>query len=71
MRNLVRLPANITMHTVGSVVGAVHAGWRGLASGVIGTISEIVRKDAEIIAWLGPAIGPKHLEVGEEVREAF
>lgn len=58
--------------SVGSVVGAVHAGWRGLAGGVIeNTISEMVRKDAEIIAWLGPAIGPKHFEVGEEVREVF
>lgn len=58
--------------TAGSVVGVVHAGWRGLSAGVIeNSIAEMSRKGNEIIAWLGPAIGPKHFEVGEEVREVF
>ncbi|SDH60671.1 conserved hypothetical protein [Nitrosomonas sp. Nm132] len=58
--------------TAGSVVGVVHAGWRGLARGVIeNSITEMACKSSEIIAWLGPAIGPKHFEIGEEVREVF
>lgn len=58
--------------TAGSVVGIAHAGWRGLAGGIIeNSIMEMACKRSEIIAWLGPAIGPKHFEVGEEVREAF
>lgn len=58
--------------TAGSVVGAVHAGWRGLAEGIIeNSIAEMACKSSEIIAWLGPAIGPKHFEIGEEVREVL
>jgi YfiH family protein len=56
----------------GSVVGAAHAGWRGLCSGVIeATFSAMSVKPERTLAWLGPAIGPKVYEVGEEVREAF
>jgi len=56
----------------GSVVGAAHAGWRGLSSGVIeATFSAMGLKGTETLAWLGPAIGPKVYEVGEEVRAAF
>ncbi len=56
----------------GSTVGIAHAGWRGLAAGVIErTIAEMGGESSRIMAWLGPAIGPAHFEVGEEVRQAF
>lgn len=56
----------------GAQVAAVHAGWRGLARGVIeATLKRFDRPAADILAWLGPAIGPKHFEVGEEVRTDF
>jgi hypothetical protein len=56
----------------GSVVAAVHAGWRGLSSGVIEqTLRVIDRPRAALLAYLGPAIGPAAYEVGIEVREAF
>jgi YfiH family protein len=59
----------------GRIVGAVHAGWRGLAAGVIEATVDAMRarlgEDAELAAWLGPAIGPASFEVGREVMEAF
>lgn len=56
----------------GEVVGAVHAGWRGLAAGVIESAVDAMRLPGEEIqAWLGPAIGPDHFEVGAEVRDTF
>ncbi len=58
----------------GSVVGIAHAGWRGLAAGVVGNTLAAMRKrrpDAEIHAWLGPAIGPQAFEVGADVLAAF
>ena len=56
----------------GTLAGAIHAGWRGLADGVIEqTLSQIGAESASLMAWLGPAIGPDHFEVGEEVRHAF
>jgi purine-nucleoside/S-methyl-5'-thioadenosine phosphorylase / adenosine deaminase len=56
----------------GSVVGAAHAGWRGLAGGVLeATVRTMNEPPAELLAWLGPAIGQAHFEVGEEVRAAF
>lgn len=56
----------------GTVVGAAHAGWRGLAAGVIeATVDEMRVPGESLLAWLGPAIGPARYEVGEEVREAF
>lgn len=56
----------------GSVVAAAHAGWRGLAGGVLeATIAAMRAPPAEILAWMGAAIGPQAFEVGEDVRQAF
>jgi YfiH family protein len=57
----------------GKVVGAAHAGWRGLAAGVLGRTVAAMRAAGagDITAWLGPAIGPKQFEVGGEVKDAF
>ncbi len=56
----------------GSVVAAAHAGWRGLAAGVLErTIEAMGAPPSSVLAWLGPAIGPRHFEVGDDVREAF
>lgn len=56
----------------GSVVGAAHCGWRGLAGGVVArTVKAMHVPAAGLMAWLGPAIGPRAFEVGDEVREAF
>lgn len=57
----------------GRVVGAAHAGWRGLAGGVLENTLDSMRKAGagEIMAWMGPAIGPERFEVGEDVLAAF
>ncbi|UXY17128.1 peptidoglycan editing factor PgeF [Chitiniphilus purpureus] len=56
----------------GSVVGAAHAGWRGLADGVIeATVAAMAVPPDALLAWLGPAIGPATFEVGDEVRARF
>ena len=57
----------------GRVVGGAHAGWRGLAAGVLGATVQAMRAAGagDITAWLGPAIGPTAFEVGEDVRAAF
>ena len=60
----------------GCAVGVAHAGWRGLAAGVIqATVQSMRRKlensSAELLAYLGPAIGPRHFEVGAEVLDAM
>ncbi|TPW11386.1 MAG: hypothetical protein FD130_1989 [Halothiobacillaceae bacterium] len=56
----------------GLKIAAVHAGWRGLVDGVIlQAVSSLRHDPADIMAWLGPAIGPTAFEVGEEVRERF
>lgn len=59
----------------GEVVAAAHAGWRGLADGVLERTVQAMRAlggaNAELCAWLGPSIGPAAFEVGEEVRARF
>jgi len=56
----------------GTRVAAAHAGWRGLAAGVLEqTVTALALPPQEILAWLGPAIGAQAFEVGEEVRETF
>jgi YfiH family protein len=56
----------------GTAVGVAHAGWRGLLAGVVeAAVAALGRPSAELLAWLGPAIGPTAFEVGDEVRQAF
>lgn len=56
----------------GTTVAAAHAGWRGLSAGVLeATVEAMGVAPRELHAWLGPAIGPKAYEIGEDVRAAF
>ena len=56
----------------GDKVSAIHAGWRGLAEGVIeNSVAALSERPGRLMAWLGPAIGPQAFEVGEEVRDIF
>jgi YfiH family protein len=56
----------------GSEIAAAHAGWRGLAGGVIeATMAAMQTAPADLLAWLGPAAGPQAYEVGAEVRDAM
>lgn len=56
----------------GKEVAAAHAGWRGLLNGVLEqTVLQMRSDPGDLLAWLGPAIGQQHFEVGEEVREAY
>ncbi|WP_326540210.1 peptidoglycan editing factor PgeF [Pseudorhodoferax sp.] len=60
--------------TAGRAVAAAHAGWRGLAAGVLENTVAALRRavpQAQWLAWLGPCIGPEAFEVGDEVRAAF
>jgi YfiH family protein len=65
------LPVLLT-DRAGSVVAAAHAGWRGLAAGVVeNTVQAIGVAPADLLAYLGPCIGPAAFEVGADVHEAF
>lgn len=56
----------------GTEVAAIHAGWRGLADGIIeNTVAKLHSKPDDLLVWLGPAISQANFEVGEEVRQAF
>ncbi len=56
----------------GSEIAAVHAGWRGLAAGVIeNTLQQLTTAPADMRAWIGPAISPAHFEVGGDVFDVF
>lgn len=56
----------------GTRVGAAHAGWKGLAAGVLeNTVEQMACAPASVMAWLGPAISQPAFEVGDEVRQAF
>jgi len=61
--------------TDGAIVGAAHAGWRGLAAGVVEATLEAMRRRSPagtiFQAWLAPAIGAANFEVGDDVRAAF
>lgn len=69
------LPVLLAAHD-GRAVGVAHAGWRGLAAGILQNTVAAIRSalgdtDAQLLAFLGPAIGAKHFEVGEEVLTAM
>jgi len=65
------LPA-LFCNRAGTRVAAAHAGWRGLAAGVLEAAFESLDAEpSDVLVWLGPAIGPQAFEVGPEVREAF
>lgn len=56
----------------GSQAAAIHAGWRGLAKGIIeATLEKLTTQPSELLAWLGPAIGPQKFEVGADVYTQF
>ncbi len=56
----------------GTQVGAAHAGWRGLAAGILETtVAAFTAAPEEMLVWLGPAIGSQAFEVGDEVRQVF
>lgn len=55
----------------GRQVAAVHAGWRGLANGIVEAALDCFVDPEQVIAWLGPAIGPEQFEVGGDVRDLF
>jgi YfiH family protein len=56
----------------GSEIGVAHAGWRGLAGGMLeATLAQLQSAPSRVLAWLGPCIGAASYEVGDEVRSAF
>lgn len=67
--------AVVLANDAGTVLGVAHAGWRGLAGGILQSTVQTMRGEVDSIgpwrAWIGPCIGPQAFEVGDEVREAF
>lgn len=56
----------------GTMVASIHGGWRGLAQGIIAAaVNNLPTNTNNLMAWLGPAIGPKHFAVGLEVKQQF
>jgi hypothetical protein len=56
----------------GDEVAVAHAGWRSLVGGVLeATVAAMASPPAQLLAWMGPAAGPEHYEIGSEVRDAF
>jgi purine-nucleoside/S-methyl-5'-thioadenosine phosphorylase / adenosine deaminase len=56
----------------GAVVAAAHCGWRGLANGVLAAVvAALAVEPGQLLAWLGPAIGPERYEIGDDVRSAL
>ena len=75
-RRKARMPfvsnAAATVMPAGTSVAAAHAGWRGLAAGVVErTVAAMPVSPRDLMAWLGPAIGPNAFEVGRDVVDAF
>lgn len=65
------LPLLVT-DLAGQEIAAIHAGWRGLLAGVIDeTINRFQAPRSELLVWLGPALGPCHLELNEAIRQDF
>lgn len=65
------LPLLVTNFS-GTKVAAIHGGWRGLAGGIIeNTLSHFQESPSQLMAWLGPAIGPRQFEVGQDVVDIF
>ena len=59
-------------HRDGDEIAAIHGGWRSLEAGIIkATLDEMLSSPGDVIAWLGPCIGPQAFQVGKEVRDAF
>lgn len=54
-----------------SCIAAIHVGWRGMAMGIIEQAIQVFSRSADVMAWLGPAIGPLAYEVGDQVRDTF
>lgn len=65
------LPILIT-NQKGSEIAAIHAGWRGLAAGIVeNTLKQLNSPPQDLMAWIGPGIGPQHYEVGSDVYQHF
>ncbi len=62
----------LVCNQAGTEIAAIHAGWRGLADGVIeATIKKLNSDPKDLLVWLGPAMGPAHYQVGSDTRDAF
>ena len=65
------LPIFMT-NKAGTEIAVIHAGWRGICRGILSnTLNEMTSQPRDLMAWLGPAIGPCHYEVGGELKDTF